>query len=149
MLRSKNLKLGFIAFSTISLTYTGSCIPSQCRENHVSAILSRATFSNLCCRTRGGAFVQLRVLLRLSLPAVGRGLPCASLPDSSPSTVSLVFESGLRSVDDFECSSLGVSRCARILAGVLSAYGRDSSSIVLPRGLDVGEVIDKLRRDIP
>jgi len=70
--------------------------------------------------------------------------------DSSPSTVTLIFRGdGLRSFEDLECSSLGISRLARIVAGVLSAYGRDSSSVALPRGLDEGKEKDKLRREIP
>ena len=59
------------------------------------------------------------------------------------------LDGDLRSLEDLECSSFGASRCARLLAGVLSAYGRDSSSIVLPLGLNVDEESDKLRRDVP
>ena len=83
ILRSKNLKLGFMAFSMTSLTYIGSGALEQCMENQVSAILSLATSSNFVCRTLGGALVQLSVLLRLSLLADGLLLTGTSLFECS------------------------------------------------------------------
>ena len=94
--------------------------------------------------------VQLSVLLLLSLRVVGRDFSLALLSDSSPSG-SLAFFNGdnINSFDDLECSSFGASRCARALAGVFRAYGRDSSSIVFPRGRFAGGVRDKFRRETP
>lgn len=122
-------------------------MPSQWSENHVSAILSRATSSNFVCLTLGGAFVQLRVLLLLSLLG-GFGFAAALFSESSALANTLALSGDLRSFDDLECSSL-FSRWERIFAEVLSAWGRDSSSIAFPRVLGCGEERAKLRREMP
>ena len=66
MFRSKNLKDGFMALSITSLIYTGSSMFEQCKETHVSANLSAATFSSFFCLASGRAFVQFKVLRLLS-----------------------------------------------------------------------------------
>ena len=111
-----------MAFSTTSLTYIGSFKPLQCKENHVFAILSFATSSNLVCRTLGDALDQLSVLLLLSLPAGGLNVAGILLSDSCFLWLPLTLAGGdFRSLDDLECSSLWLSRWAKALAGVLSA----------------------------
>ena len=147
VLRSKNLKLGFLVCSMTSLTYMGSSILSTCNENHVSAIFSAITDCRVCCLTLGAALVQLSVLLLLSLFPSGLlafKLFSTPLPRSTILTVS-----SFKSPDDLECSSCLFSFWARAFAGVLSAFGSDSSSIVLFLGRRGGFESSILRREIP
>ena len=93
-------------------------MPGQCSENQVLAMLSRAASSNFVCLTRGGAFVQLNVLLLLILIS-DFGFAGASSFELSALTKSFDVGGNLRSLDDLECSSL-FSRWERSFAGVLS-----------------------------
>ena len=124
----------------------GSSMPEQCSENQVLAMLSRAASSNFVCLTLGGAFVQLSVLLLLIFNG-DFGFVGASSFELSTLT-SFDLGGNLRSLDDLECSSL-FSRWERSFAGVLSVWGRDSSSIVFPRVLVCDEESVKCRREMP
>ena len=151
MFRSIALKLGFIVFPITSLTYIGSSMSSICTENQMSAMRPLITPSSCCCLSLGAAFPQLSVLLLLSLLGSGR----ASLPRSIDSLFASKPCSGpafpflFKSLEDLECSSLGASFCASNFAGVLSVCGRDSSSIVLPRGRVGGLRSERLRSERP
>ena len=98
----------------------GSSMTEQWSENHVSAILSRATSSNFVCLVLGGAFLQLSVLLLLSLIGGFELAVTASFVESSASAKLFASGGDLRSLDDLECSSL-FSSWDKTFARVLSA----------------------------
>ena len=151
MFKSKNRKLAFIAFSTTSLTYSGFSTPSQCIENHVSANLDPATSSSFCCRIRGVALAQFRVLLLLILVLSGRtSFDPASKP-SFPFALSNICRlrgGAWRSLEDLECSSF-LSRSASDLVGLLKAFGKDSSSIVFVCSDFADRESVRLRNEMP
>ena len=124
-------------------------MPEQCKENQVSASLPPVTSSSFFCRTPGVAFDQLSVLLLLSFPVTGRNFGKVSVSESSVFSWPVRGGGDLRSLDDLECSSIWLSRWARSLVGDLKAFGRDSSSIVFPRGRSGDRVRVRLRKEMP
>ena len=147
--RSKNLKLGFMAFSATSDTYTGSFWSSMCSEKNVSAIQPAVMSSSLFWRVNGLALVHSSVDRR-RMPLVGltgrvgvAGL--RRLPWSKRSSSWTL----LRSLDDRDWVSDLLSRSVNVLVGDLSALGSASSSIVFPRDLVGASVNVRLRMVMP
>ena len=134
-------------FGTSSLMYTGSSFPRQCNENHVSAILRSVACSSFICLCFGDSLLQLSVLLLLiDAPDGLCGVRGSSTSLCFPFCLERIW---VRSVEDLECSSFRISLCARSLTGDVNAYGRDSSSIVLPDGRLRVLFNDRFRREIP
>ena len=134
-------------FGISSLMYTGSSFPGQCIENHVSAILRSLACSSFSCLCLGDSLLQLRVLLLLiDTPDGLCGVWGGSTSFCFPFCLEDIW---MRSVEDLECSSFRNSLCARSLTGDANAYGRDSSSMVLPDGRLRVLFNDRLRREIP
>lgn len=100
----------------------------------MSAVCSAAASSSFCCRVWGAAFVQFSVLRLLNLSFNGRALFAGLIRRLFSFSAGREVACPRKSSEDFECSKLRFSLLATSFASVCRLVGKDSSSIVWPRG---------------